>query len=566
MEKKLFAVFSFIYIFIWQYLYKPVFVDATVILFIGVTIFVLYKLVPKPDSLSIRPSAFLLAVLFTTLKLDGWVEIAVLIFLLAVLAALIPGIKAREVFNLFDLSLLVSVVAMVGFSLIFAFLLKEKILNWAGLILPLASFSVIYFIVLLLNIRFGLTEGGWKCSECVVVLVIVAVVAVRIMASFVFTNVGLTKEKNGDYEAAIRAYKAAVVFNKVAITPILGLERLYGKTYRFDELIPLLIEYCSVSPNADNRVIDLLVEICLEHKKYPELLKIVPYITPSSPVVIIKEMISLDTGLFNQNTIVQAVNRVKNGKPRDSADIISYARVSYKLGQWVEAIRYYKLADTERFEVDDWMRYGTAYIELGDYQQAWGVLQKGHRYDKKDLGILWQLGCIASVSGNAKDIDGIIQNLMSKRDGMTTLARSKEQLTSNGLVDGYSEKMRKYNKNWQFLPESSSIQWLGQGPLMYSTGKTFVDITFPEDIEWFAVELRGSPVNDVWPLVEIYVNNDKYARFYVTSSVGKYYFVNQHFPKGRHIISINFINDYYIPETKEDRNVFPYSILLGWKD
>lgn len=96
----------------------------------------------------------------------------------------------------------------------------------------------------------------------------------------------------------------------------------------------------------------------------------------------------------------------------------------------------------------------------------------------------------------------------------------------------------------------------------WANGRAEWEIDLPETgtYNWGLVA-RGTPVGGIYPLVDVFIDGERVGMLYIGSEEPQTYTLPFKAKKGKHILSIAFINDAYSPP--EDRNLWVQSFLLA---
>jgi endoglucanase len=104
---------------------------------------------------------------------------------------------------------------------------------------------------------------------------------------------------------------------------------------------------------------------------------------------------------------------------------------------------------------------------------------------------------------------------------------------------------------------------------LWSNGNIAQTINFPENAVYqLAITASGTIAANVWPAMQVSVDNKVVMSFSVDPTKQLSYTgaaLNLTLAAGSHLVSIAFTNDYYAPATREDRNLFVYSLNVEKK-
>jgi hypothetical protein len=105
----------------------------------------------------------------------------------------------------------------------------------------------------------------------------------------------------------------------------------------------------------------------------------------------------------------------------------------------------------------------------------------------------------------------------------------------------------------------------GEGVILGGNGEaaTF-DISLPERGEWvICIQARGRAAGGAWPKMRVAVDGRSAAEATVDGDYWAFYELSRPFDKlGPHRVTATFVNDFYDPETKSDRDLFVNRLIM----
>ncbi len=116
----------------------------------------------------------------------------------------------------------------------------------------------------------------------------------------------------------------------------------------------------------------------------------------------------------------------------------------------------------------------------------------------------------------------------------------------------------------QWKLEGSIVEARAPGVTFATTGSASAELEFPTSGRYvFGILARGTPADGVWPRCRVSVGGEPLGDIGVES--GDFHSVTcfGHVEKGRHTVSIAFINDGGNPERREDRNLYVDKLLIA---
>lgn len=126
---------------------------------------------------------------------------------------------------------------------------------------------------------------------------------------------------------------------------------------------------------------------------------------------------------------------------------------------------------------------------------------------------------------------------------------------------------------WQFSPEVGALiysapptAWKGLGRFLPYQGKSWLYLDLPQGKHTIHLELSGSPAGGRWPYMLMTIDNSILRGKWVTNQDIRFFPFPVNLKPGEHLIEVEFINDAYIKETKEDRNLWIGSTFIYQKN
>ena len=214
---------------------------------------------------------------------------------------------------------------------------------------------------------------------------------------------------NGNLEAAIACYRAAIHLNPNSIEAVYQLGEVFNGRGQLEEAISFYQKAIAINPEFRD-VNQKLMEIYNKLNRTVEAVEFQYQTLLKKPQSTAEEYLTVGDSLLENDKLELAVNCYQNAvklNPNLTAAKNKLAEVWQKLGRWDEAIAYYQsLINANPNSADAYQSLADALVEKGDYEAALKNYQnlKELQPEKQDVG--QKLGKVYYRKGEELDKEG----------------------------------------------------------------------------------------------------------------------------------------------------------------
>lgn len=111
-------------------------------------------------------------------------------------------------------------------------------------------------------------------------------------------------------------------------------------------------------------------------------------------------------------------------------------------------------------------------------------------------------------------------------------------------------------ENLRILKSLSADQWTGdQGAILSSSGQAKLSFRIDEERCRLRLKIKGDKAFDLGPLIKIYLDHILIGQTLLEAEDWTFLYLPILLEAGEHIITVEFLNDFYVPSLNQDRNL-----------
>lgn len=479
---------------------------------------------------------------------------------LVIVSLILKAVLGRKLtikLNIFDLSLVISFVIL-SLILSMSYLLNNNINN-INIFDVTRDNSYLYrlpifyfvFVIVISSLRDKMQFKKWILISTVIATILISF---RFVWALYHYQMGSYYVENNQIDNAIREYKKAKRVLPSLSKANLVLGELYMKKEMFNKAIVELEEYKKNDPQEEKQFSPPLKNCYIKTEAWD---KMEPLNSDGVQGLLFEDYYQLGQELAIRFDFESAIHELEKIEVSSPLQHYKLGKFWYEIGVYDKVIEELNLAlgEKEKFKDID-IILGNSYLEAGNYKEAMCSFKNALKLTSNSINALYGLGQAYEELGRKKEAIPEYEKVLKLDSQFAYIHTSLEELYKEQKLLKKAEEFFR-NKSKFITKLASRNNWQShRGWKLSSNYKATTEIRLPNGEVALWISARGKPAQKIWPIMVVGIDEKEISKFYVKSTDWKKYVINFIATKGRHKLWVRFINDRYLPDLGEDRNLY----------